>query len=280
MRRPFADPGAGGGAAGVVVTRVRAVPRTRARDARGGPPWPRAAGVGTMGPMMILVVDDDQAVRESLRRSLTFNGYAVSLAEDGEQALAMISADRPDLVILDVMMPKLDGLDVCRRLRSEGDDLPVLMLTARDSVSERVAGLDAGADDYLPKPFALEELLARVRSILRRAALEPTTSEEPATLRFEDLSLDPDTREVFRGDRAISLTRTEFALLELLMNNPRRVLTRTAILEDVWGYDFPTSGNALEVYIGYLRRKTESDGEPRLIHTVRGVGYVLRETAP
>src|SRR5699024_1279714 len=232
------------------------------------------------GGMKILVVDDDQAVRESLRRSLTFNGYTVDLAEDGEQALAKIAADRPDLAILDVMMPKLDGLDVCRRLRSEGDDLPVLMLTARDSVSERVSGLDAGADDYLPKPFALEELLARVRSLLRRAALEPTTSQDPVALKFEDLSLDPDTREVFRGARAISLTRTEFALLELLMNNPRRVLSRTSILEDVWGYDFPTSGNALEVYIGYLRRKTEADGEPQVIHTVRGVGYVLRETAP
>ncbi|MBV7295593.1 response regulator transcription factor [Corynebacterium sp. TAE3-ERU12] len=230
--------------------------------------------------MKILVVDDDQAVRDSLRRSLTFNGYSVEMATDGEEALAKIAADRPDLAILDVMMPKMDGLDVCRALRSEGDDLPVLMLTARNSVSERVFGLDAGADDYLPKPFALEELLARVRSLLRRAALEPATAEDSATLTFEDLSLDPDTREVFRGQRPISLTRTEFALMELLMNNPRRVLTRTAILEDVWGYDFPTSGNALEVYIGYLRRKTESEGEPRLIHTVRGVGYVLREAAP
>lgn len=230
--------------------------------------------------MKILVVDDDQAVRDSLRRSLTFNGYTVDMATDGEEALAKIASDRPDLAILDVMMPKMDGLDVCRALRSEGDDLPVLMLTARNSVSERVFGLDAGADDYLPKPFALEELLARVRSLLRRAALEPDTAEDSGTLTFEDLSLDPDTREVFRGQRPISLTRTEFALMELLMSNPRRVLTRTAILEDVWGYDFPTSGNALEVYIGYLRRKTESEGEPRLIHTVRGVGYVLREAAP
>ncbi len=230
--------------------------------------------------MKILVVDDDQAVRESLRRSLTFNGYTVDLAEDGEQALEKIAADRPDLAILDVMMPKLDGLDVCRRLRSEGDDLPVMMLTARDSVSERVAGLDAGADDYLPKPFALEELLARVRSLLRRSALDVSSGTEAVALQFEDLTLDPETREVFRGERRISLTRTEFALLELLMSNPRRVLSRTAILEDVWGYDFPTSGNALEVYIGYLRRKTEAEGEPRLIHTVRGVGYVMRETAP
>lgn len=230
--------------------------------------------------MKILVVDDDQAVRDSLRRSLSFNGYTVTMAEDGEKALELITSDRPDLVVLDVMMPKMDGLDVCRELRSRGDDIPVLMLTARNSVSERVAGLDAGADDYLPKPFALEELLARVRSLLRRAALDPATSSESAVLSFEDLSLDPDTREVFRGSRNISLTRTEFALLELLMSNPRRVLTRSAILEDVWGYDFPTSGNALEVYIGYLRRKTEADGESRLIHTVRGVGYVLRESAP
>lgn len=230
--------------------------------------------------MKILVVDDDQAVRDSLRRSLSFNGYTVTMAEDGEKALELITSDRPDLVVLDVMMPKMDGLDVCRELRSRGDDIPVLMLTARNSVSERVSGLDAGADDYLPKPFALEELLARVRSLLRRAALDPATSSESAVLSFEDLSLDPDTREVFRGSRNISLTRTEFALLELLMSNPRRVLTRSAILEDVWGYDFPTSGNALEVYIGYLRRKTEADGESRLIHTVRGVGYVLRESAP
>ena len=230
--------------------------------------------------MKILVVDDDQAVRESLRRSLSFNGYTVDLAEDGERALERIALDRPDLAILDVMLPKLDGLDVCRRLRSEGDDLPVLMLTARDSVSERVAGLDAGAAAYLPKPFALADLLARVRALLRRSALDVSGTAEAATLQFEDLTLDPETREVFRGQRRISLTRTEFALLELLMSTPRRVLARTAILEDVWGYDFPTSGNALEVYIGYLRRKTEAEGESRLIHTVRGVGYVMRETAP
>lgn len=228
--------------------------------------------------MRILVVDDDRAVRESLRRSLSFNGYTVDLAEDGVEALEAISHERPDAVVLDVMMPRMDGLEVCRQLRSTGDDLPILVLTARDSVSERVAGLDAGADDYLPKPFALEELLARLRALLRRTGPEEAT--EAAVMTFADLTLDPSTREVHRGKRAISLTRTEFALLEMLIANPRRVLTRSRILEEVWGFDFPTSGNALEVYVGYLRRKTEAEGEPRLIHTVRGVGYVLRETPP
>ncbi|GAB2644754.1 response regulator transcription factor [Nocardia goodfellowii] len=228
--------------------------------------------------MRILVVDDDRAVRESLRRSLTFNGYTVDLAVDGVDALEKANAQRPDALVLDVMMPRMDGLEVCRRLRSTGDDLPILVLTARDSVSERVAGLDAGADDYLPKPFALEELLARLRALLRRRATDPDDASE--AMRFADLSLDPVTREVWRDSRSISLTRTEFSLLEMLMANPRRVLTRSRILEEVWGYDFPTSGNALEVYIGYLRRKTEAEGEPRLIHTVRGVGYVLRETPP
>ncbi|AVL99755.1 DNA-binding response regulator [Gordonia iterans] len=228
--------------------------------------------------MRILVVDDDRAVRESLRRSLTFNGYTVETAGDGLEALEKVVADRPELMVLDVMMPRLDGLEVCRRLRSAGDDLPILVLTARDSVSERVSGLDAGADDYLPKPFAMEELLARLRALSRRTAREDDLDSE--AISFEDLTLDPVTREVTRGERQISLTRTEFALLEMLMHNPRRVLTRSRILEEVWGYDFPTSGNALEVYIGYLRRKTEADGEARLIHTVRGVGYVLRENAP
>jgi len=229
--------------------------------------------------MRILVVDDDRAVRESLRRSLSFNGYTVDLATDGQDALEQVAAARPDAMVLDVMMPRVDGLEVCRRLRSTGDDLPILVLTARDSVSERVAGLDAGADDYLPKPFALEELLARLRALLRRATPDPGSSADEV-LRFADLSLDPATREVTRGDRHISLTRTEFSLMEMLMANPRRVLSRSRILEEVWGYDFPTSGNALEVYVGYLRRKTEAGGEPRLIHTVRGVGYVLRETPP
>lgn len=227
--------------------------------------------------MRILVTDDDRAVRESLRRSLTFNGYTVDLAGDGYEALGRLEQSRPDALVLDVMMPRMDGLEVCRRLRSAGDDLPILILTARDSVSERVVGLDAGADDYLPKPFALEELLARLRALLRRTTTDPAISEAMA---FEDLTLDPVTREVTRGVRPISLTRTEFSLMEMLMANPRRVLTRSRILEEVWGYDFPTSGNALEVYVGYLRRKTEAEGEPRLIHTVRGVGYVLRETPP
>ncbi|GAA1971918.1 response regulator transcription factor [Amycolatopsis minnesotensis] len=230
--------------------------------------------------MRILVVDDDRAVRESLRRSLEFNGYQVELANDGAQALESIVANRPDALVLDVMMPRLDGLEVARRLRSTGDDLPILVLTARDTVSDRVSGLDAGADDYLPKPFALEELLARLRALLRRASQESQTGQQAETLSFADLTLDPGTREVRRGEREISLTRTEFALLELFLSYPKHVLTRGRILEEVWGYDFPTSGNALEVYVGYLRRKTEADGEPRLIHTVRGVGYVLRETPP
>ncbi|MFF0144070.1 two-component system response regulator MprA [Amycolatopsis sulphurea] len=230
--------------------------------------------------MRILVVDDDRAVRESLRRSLEFNGYTVELASDGAQALETILANRPDALVLDVMMPRLDGLEVARRLRSTGDDLPILVLTARDTVSDRVSGLDAGADDYLPKPFALEELLARLRALLRRAVPDNQHGDVSEVLSFADLTLEPGTREVRRGGREISLTRTEFALLELFLSYPKHVLTRGRILEEVWGYDFPTSGNALEVYVGYLRRKTEADGEPRLIHTVRGVGYVLRETPP
>lgn len=228
--------------------------------------------------MRILVVDDDRAVRDSLRRSLEFNGYTVDLASDGQQALAAVANDRPDAIVLDVMMPRLDGLEVARRLRSGGDDLPILVLTARDTVSDRVSGLDAGADDYLPKPFALEELLARLRALLRRSAAETGADQDVKPLSYADLTLDPVTREVRRGDREISLTRTEFTLLELLLTYPKHVLTRSRILEEVWGYDFPTSGNALEVYVGYLRRKTEANGEPRLIHTVRGVGYVLRDT--
>jgi two-component system, OmpR family, response regulator MprA len=253
----------------------------RGRGRRAGAP--DAASQPTFSPsrhtgrVRILVVDDDRPVRESLRRSLTFNGYDVELAADGFEALRAVAANRPDAMVLDVMMPGLDGLATCRRLRSVGDDLPVLVLTARDAVSDRVAGLDAGADDYLPKPFALEELLARLRALLRRTHGDVTDDE---SLTFADLSLDPGTREVRRGDRQIRLTRTEFSLLELLLRNPRQVLSRARILEEVWGYDFPTTENSLEVYIGYLRRKTEAEGENRLIHTVRGVGYALRETPP
>ena len=225
--------------------------------------------------MRILVVDDDRAVRESLRRSLAFNGYEVDLAADGADALTQVAAVHPDAVVLDVMMPRVGGLEACRRLRADGDDVPILVLTARDSVADRVAGLDAGADDYLVKPFALEELLARLRALLRRSAAGAT---EPEVLTFADLTLDPTTREVTRGGREIRLTRTEHSLLELFLRHPRQVLTRDRILEEVWGYDFPTTANSLEVYVGYLRRKTEAEGEPRLLHTVRGVGYVLRET--
>ena len=229
--------------------------------------------------MRVLVVDDDPGVRDSLRRSLTFNGYQVDVAPDGEEALRAISDSAPDAVVLDIMMPRLDGLATCRALRAAGNDLPILMLTARDEVSDRVSGLDAGADDYLPKPFALEELLARLRALLRRSANQADGSA-PAELRMADLTLNPGTREVTRGSRQIRLTRTEFALLELLLLNPRQVLTRDRILEEVWGYDFPTTANSLEVYVGYLRRKTEETGEPRLIHTVRGIGYVAREDPP
>jgi two-component system response regulator MprA len=223
----------------------------------------------------VLVVDDDKAVRESLRRSLEFNGYEVALAADGAEALAGISSTGPDVVVMDVMMPRLDGIEATRALRTAGNDVPILVLTARDAVGDRVEGLDAGADDYLTKPFALEELLARLRALLRRVV--PAEDADDETLSFADLTMDVGTREVRRGGRAIELTRTEFTLLEMFLRRPRRVLERSFILEEVWGYDFPTSGNALEVYVGYLRRKTEAAGEPRLLHTVRGVGYVLRE---
>lgn len=224
----------------------------------------------------MLVVDDDKAVRESLRRSLEFNGYDVALAGDGAEALAAIAATAPDVVVMDVMMPRLDGLEATRALRTAGNDLPILVLTARDAVGDRVEGLDAGADDYLTKPFALQELLARLRALLRRVA--PREADEDEVLTFSDLSMDIATREVRRGGRTIELTRTEFALLELFLRRPRRVLERSFILEEVWGYDFPTTANSLEVYVGYLRRKTEAEEEPRLIHTVRGVGYVLKES--
>jgi two-component system response regulator MprA len=220
----------------------------------------------------VLVVDDEPAVREALRRALALEGYAVDLAENGAEALRTIGLAEPDVVVLDVLMPEVDGLAACRRLREEGSRVPVLMLTARAGVGDRVDGLDAGADDYLVKPFALEELLARIRALLRRGGQE--RGEE---LRFADTVLDPATREVRRGDRLVELTRTEFNLLELFLRNPRQVLTRSLIFERVWGYDFGPTSNALDGYIGYLRRKTEAGGEHRLIQTVRGVGYALRE---
>ncbi len=222
--------------------------------------------------MSILVVDDEKAVRESLDRALRVEGYRVRLAGDGQEALDRVQEDGPDAIVLDLMMPGVDGLEVCRRLRADGDRTPILILTARDALADRVEGLDAGADDYIVKPFALEELMARLRALLRRAG---TTSTE--TLRFADLVLDPVTYEVRRGDRLLELTRTEFLLLELFMQHPRQVLTRSIIFERVWGYDFGLASNSLTVYIGYLRRKLEAGGEPRLLHTVRGVGYALKE---
>jgi two-component system, OmpR family, response regulator MprA len=221
----------------------------------------------------VLVVDDEPSVRDALERALKAQHYVVITAADGRQALEAIADERPELVLLDVLMPVMDGFEACRRLRELGDRTPVLMLTARDAVGDRVEGLDAGADDYVVKPFALEELLARCRALLRRSGVP---GDEP--LRFADVVLDPVTREVHRGDRPIELSRTEYNLLELFLLNPKRVLTREVIFDRVWGYDFGPTSNTLEVYVGYLRRKTEADGEPRLIHTVRGVGYVLKES--
>ncbi len=217
-------------------------------------------------------MEDDQGVRESLARALQFEGYEVTTAENGRVALAMMDGDVPDAMVLDVMMPEVDGLEVARRLRRRGDDTPILMLTARHEVSDRVAGLDAGADDYLVKPFSLDELLARLRALLRRSGI----SGGKDVLTVADLMLDPSARTVERGGRRVELTKTEFDLLELLMFNAGIVLSRDIIYERIWGYDFETTSNPLEVYVGYLRRKLEADGEPRLIHTVRGVGYVAR----
>jgi two-component system, OmpR family, response regulator MprA len=226
-----------------------------------------------MHGMRILVVDDEPAVRESLRRALSLEGYEVDLAADGAEALDAVAGHAdPDAILLDVLMPRVDGLEVARRLRAKGVRTPILMLTARDEVQDRVAGLDAGADDYVVKPFALEELLARVRALLRR-----TDAGGGDVLRYADLELDPRSREVRRGGELVELTRTEFSLLELFMLNPRQVLTRSVIFERVWGYDFGYGSNSLDVYIGYLRRKTEAGDRPRLIQTVRGVGYALRE---
>ena len=221
----------------------------------------------------VLVVDDDPQLREALSRALELDDYRVSTASNGAQALEAISAQRPDVVVLDVMMPYVGGLDVCRTLRERKDRLPILVLTARDEVGDRVAGLDAGADDYLTKPFALDELRARLRALLRRTTPE---DDEGSVLQYDDLVLDPSARTVHRGGRAIDLTRTEYALLELLMRNAGRPLTRDVIMERVWGWESEPTSNSLEVFVGYLRRKTESEGETRLIHTVRGVGYVLR----
>jgi two-component system, OmpR family, response regulator MprA len=225
-------------------------------------------------PTRILVVDDEPAVQNALFRALTLEHYEVAQAADGREALERLGADPYEAVILDIAMPHMDGLEVCKRLREGGDTTPVLMLTARGEVDDRVAGLDAGADDYLVKPFALRELLARVRALLRRASEDEDGEQE--TLTFEDLRLDLRAHEAWRGERILQLTRTEFLLLEMFMRHPRQVLTRSAIFEHVWGYDFGSSSNSLGVYMGYLRRKTEVGEEPRLLHTVRGVGYVLR----
>lgn len=222
--------------------------------------------------MRILVVDDEPSLRESVARSLRFEGYSVTTAADGLEALDRLGDVRPDAVVLDVMMPRLDGIETCRRMRERGDQTPVLVLTARDAVRDRVLGLDAGADDYLVKPFAYEELLARLRALLRRTG----GSDDEPPLVVGDLRLDPGSWEVTRGDRGIRLTRTEFSLLELLMRHPRQVLTRTQLYEGVWGWNMDGSSNSLDVYVGYLRRKLEAGGEPRMLHTVRGVGYTLR----
>jgi two-component system response regulator MprA len=248
----------------------------------------------------VLVVDDEPAVRESLTNSLVFEGYEVVAASDGVEALNRVKDERPDLIVLDVLMPRLDGLTTCRRLRAGGDITPVLMLTARDMVGDRVTGLDAGADDYLVKPFELDELLARVRALLRRSTLasaggtagSPGASDTGRTssgaaggrddgvLAFDDLRMDTLTREVTRAGRSLQLTRTEYMLLEMFLAHPRQVLTREQILETVWGFDFEPASNSLDVYVMYLRRKTEIDDLPRLIHTVRGVGFTLRSGGP
>ncbi len=251
---------------------------------------------GRLWGVRVLVVDDEPAVRESLERSLRFEGYEVSSARDGAEALDAVTRDRPDIVVLDVMMPRVDGLETCRRLRGRGDDLPVLMLTARDGLADRVSGLDVGADDYLVKPFALEELFARLRALTRRASLSARAAASagavaagadlstvlpgvPPALLFADVRLDPGSRQVTRAERELTLTKTEFDLLELFLVHQRQVLSRSTIMERVWGYDFGPSSNSLEVFVSYLRRKLEAGGEPRLLHTIRGVGYVLRDAA-
>ncbi|MCT4356966.1 response regulator transcription factor [Streptomyces sp. Je 1-79] len=230
----------------------------------------------------ILIVDDEPAVREALRRSLAFEGYGTEEAVDGVDALARMESYAPDLVVLDVQMPRMDGLTAARRIRASGSTVPILMLTARDTVGDRVTGLDAGADDYLVKPFELDELFARIRALLRRSSYASAAEAAPEgdVLSFGDLRMDLATREVTRSGRAVELTRTEFTLLEMFLAHPRQVLTREQILKAVWGFDFEPSSNSLDVYVMYLRRKTEAGGEPRLVHTVRGVGYVLRGGGP
>jgi two-component system response regulator MprA len=229
--------------------------------------------LGHDGAVLVLIVEDDPAVRESLERSLVFEGYDVVTAHDGQAGLAAVGQHRPDVVVLDLQLPRLDGMEVVRRLRASGDAVPVLMLTAREGTRDRIDGLDAGADDYLPKPFALEELLARLRAVVRR--VQATTPGQDALV-VGDLRLVIPSRQVSRAGQAVELTRTEYELLELFMLHPRQVLTRTQILRDVWGHDHDSGSNTLEVYVGYLRRKLEGGGAPRLLHTVRGVGYVLR----
>jgi two-component system, OmpR family, response regulator MprA len=231
--------------------------------------------------MRVLVVDDDPAVRDSLARTLRFEGHEVATAGDGQQALAAVAEREPDAVILDVSMPVLDGVQTCQRLRADGFLVPVLMLTARDGIGDRVAGLDAGADDYLVKPFALQELLARLRALFRRSMITaPAATAGDDQLRYADVRMDVGSREVWRGERPLRLTRTEFGILEAFLRHPRQVLTRANLFEQVWGYDFGESSNSIHVYLGYLRRKLEAEGESRLLHTVRGVGFVLREDAP
>jgi two-component system response regulator MprA len=230
-------------------------------------------------PARVLVVDDEPALRDALESSLAFEGYEVLTASDGLEALDAVADERPDLVLLDIMMPRMDGLTAVRRLRGRGDTVPVLMLTARDAVGDRVTGLDVGADDYLAKPFELDELLARVRALLRRSAIASATgsaADADEVMTFEDLTMNTTTREVTRAGKPVELTRTEYMLLEMFMAHPRQVLTREQILKAVWGFDFEPSSNSLDVYVMYLRRKTEAGGLPRLVHTVRGVGYALR----
>jgi two-component system, OmpR family, response regulator MprA len=225
-------------------------------------------------PSKVLLAEDDRAVREALERALKLDGYEVTSVSNGALALVYLETNTVDVIMLDMMMPELDGLTACRRLRSRGDQTPIIMVTARSETADRVSGLDAGADDYLPKPFALDELLARLRALTRR--WRNVDSGAATTLNLDDLTMDLTGRRVNRGDRSIDLSKTEFDLLEMFLLNAGVVLTQSAIYEQIWGYDFGPDSKNLAVYVGYLRRKTEESGEPRLIHTVRGVGYVAR----